>query len=100
MGEWTFIEWAPKHGHLCRWAFSSNRTGIARRHEMEAFLPTFVQVKDRIVSDGASRLQRLAGVSPLACSWLVFAFCFKGFRVGAVLPKWCSAGGCVAVDVE
>jgi hypothetical protein len=42
----------------------------------------------------------LAGVSPLAGSWLVFALYCRGFRVGTVLPKGCSAGGCVAVDVE
>ena len=48
----------------------------------------------------AEHARRLAGVSPLAGSWLVFVLYCRGFRVGAVLPKWCSAGGCVAVDGE
>src|SRR5665647_1900026 len=103
-------------GPVCQGGRTKRRpdgfSGAASSGRLRVDVVACVSVRDDAVmlicagwlpQDGAVRLERFcwsSGSFPVSVILARVALCCRGFRVGAVLPKWCSAGGCVAVDGE
>src|SRR5450756_658685 len=97
-------------GPVCQGGRTKRRpdgfSGAASSGRLRVDVVACVSVRDGAVmlicagwlpQDGAVRLERFcwsSGSFPVSVILARVALYCRGFRVGAVLPKWCSAGGC------